>query len=346
MADLEFPQVVHQQVPDGPALDAVTVDHLPGAHLAGDVERPGGGGGVVGEPAQRAHQLVEERAAVSAVAPARLSGFRGGLHHLHAVSDGDVAGLPAFRRHDHGDAGQRDLPGRLARGMLPAQLVQRGEPPGIAGACQRGGQVLRRRGGQQPAHAGPDHVCADQDRQALGAPVLKAADGGVGAAGGGRSGRQDPPVGGLLRAGGHPPLLPGPARHRGQPVQHAADAPAHLGLVVGALEGERGGEHPGQDASPRGPGLLPRRRVDPWRKLPAQPGQVTPVRGPQPGAAGGGWLSLCPRCRGHRGPPGNSTPSDSGRYSGAPPAGSEGAAARRAWWARTLAIVSSTGAEV
>ena len=241
-------------------------------------------GSAGGKPAQRPHQLVEERAVARAVASFCPGGFRGGLHHLQAVPDGDLVGPSAFRGHDHSDAGQRDQPGCLAGAQLAALLLHGGEPFRVAGAGHRGSKVLRRRGGQQPAHAGTDHVSADQDCQAAGMPGPEVAQGGAGAAVRRRGRRQDPPVGCLLGSGCGPPLLPGLARHGRQPVQHAAGAPAHLGLVLIAAGGERLGEHPGQDASPRGSGLFPCNRVRPRRELPSQLNQAPLFQGPQPDA--------------------------------------------------------------
>ena len=141
-------------------------------------------------------------------------------------------------------------------------------------------------------------------------------------------------------------ILPGSSRHSGQPVQHGAHTSPHLGLVFGVVGGERRGKHPGKDTPARGFGGFPRHGIRPGRELLSQFEQVATIRAVSPLVAArpgrGGRNQHC----GHREAPGNSTYSESERYSGVVAAGVDGPAARRAWWARMLAIVSSTGAEV
>ena len=103
---LAFPQVVHQQVPDGPALDVVPVDQLLAAELALRSQRPGRRH-LVCQDAGSSQQLVEVRAAGTVAVLQVL----GDPQQLQAVADGDVSDQAAFGRQDGRDPALRQLRG-------------------------------------------------------------------------------------------------------------------------------------------------------------------------------------------------------------------------------------------
>ena len=156
-------QVVDQQVPDRAAGQVIAVDQLPGGQLAADarVEHPRPGRGARRQEARRVQQLVEVRSSVIAVSP----GTRTGLQQLQAVPDGDIASHAALDGHDDRDLEHRPAGGGDADRRRPGGLLQRGEAGRIPDAGHVGGQMRRRRRGQQPAQVRPDHVAADQQSQ-------------------------------------------------------------------------------------------------------------------------------------------------------------------------------------
>lgn len=90
----------------------------------------------------------------------------GSLEQLDTVSDAHRGDRAALGGQDHPDPGQGLLPGLQPDSALGAQLFERGERVGIAGAGHLGGQPATCRGeAQQPGQAGPDHVGADQHQQ-------------------------------------------------------------------------------------------------------------------------------------------------------------------------------------
>ena len=92
-------EVLHQQVPDGPALDAVGVDDLLDAAAALDPQRPQPFGRRGREHAGLLEQRVEQwpaRAAPEVMLPQRCG-------QLDAVADGDVADEAALADRDPGD---------------------------------------------------------------------------------------------------------------------------------------------------------------------------------------------------------------------------------------------------
>ena len=177
-------------------------------------------------------QLVEVRSSVIAVP----LGTRTGLQQLEAVPGGDIAGHAALDGHDDGDLEHRPAGGGDADRRRPGGLLQRGEAGRIPDAGHVSGQMRRRRRGQQPAQVRADHVAADQQPQgaAEGLPHGPVA-------GRDPSGVLQPPLSDvapvLARRGpaaGMPPVLPGSARLRLQPVQHPDDPqpPGITGLIV------------------------------------------------------------------------------------------------------------------
>ena len=108
---LAFAQVVHQQVPDRAAFDAVAVDQLPAAELALGLQRPPGRGSLAEDP-RGPQQLVEVRAGGFAAAQQ----VPGDQQQFQAVADGDVSDLAALGGQD----GRPWRPGWPRCGAAPA----------------------------------------------------------------------------------------------------------------------------------------------------------------------------------------------------------------------------------
>jgi hypothetical protein len=129
-----------------------------------------------------------------------------------AVADPHLLDQAALDGHDDRDLGQCPLPTLQSDPALSAQRGQRGEGARIAGPGHLGGQVVPRRcEPQQPVHAGPDRVGADQHQQPR-AQVrhrLPPADS-----------DRPAPVRVILRAAGPPPLLPAVTGLGSQPVHY------------------------------------------------------------------------------------------------------------------------------
>ena len=96
--ELVLLKVIHEQVTDRPASDAILADQLGGTELAPCGEHPHAGRRLRREHAGRAEQLIE----IQSLAPRT-------LYHAHragqfqAVAGGDVAGSASFGGHDGGD---------------------------------------------------------------------------------------------------------------------------------------------------------------------------------------------------------------------------------------------------
>ncbi|MGV4988970.1 hypothetical protein ACVB8X_40960 [Streptomyces sp. NRAIS4] len=159
---LPLPQVVHDQIADRPALDAVAVHQLLDAQLAkGKAECPDRCRGVLREDAQGAQPQIE------VVLPLPAAGMHPalGVDELHAVADRDVADESALAGQEGRDACRGDL-GVLARVRQPGlgQLAQACEPVGIVELSHGRGKIPVR-AGEHPRQTTADDVCADQHEQ-------------------------------------------------------------------------------------------------------------------------------------------------------------------------------------
>ena len=105
-----FGEVLHQQIPYGPALDAVLVDDLLDAAASFDPQRPQPRWRAGGQHASVLEQRVEQRPASAAPEVMLLQSRR----QLDAVADGDVADQAALADHH---------PGELAQGIDRAQPI-------------------------------------------------------------------------------------------------------------------------------------------------------------------------------------------------------------------------------
>jgi hypothetical protein len=159
---LPFPQVVHEQVADRLALQAVSVDELLDGQLSlGHAERADGGRGAGGEDPEGVQAEVEVDLLLAAAGVDQPLG----IGHLHAVPDGDVGDGAALAGQNGRDPGGREpgiCPGRRRPGFR--QLAQPGEPGGVAHFRHDRGQVPVGPG-HHPGHAGADHVPAGEHQQ-------------------------------------------------------------------------------------------------------------------------------------------------------------------------------------
>ena len=347
---LPFTQVVHQQVPDRAAFDAVAADQLLAAELALGLQRPAGRGSGAEDP-RGPQQLVEVRAGGIAAAQQ----VPGDLQQLQAVTDRDAGDQAALGGQDDRDPAQRQLRGVAVDVSRLADHGQGSEPGRVADPGH-----LRRKAGrgsrrQQPAQARADHVRADQQHDR---PPGQQRDmlGITGSpAGGGQPPGQQPPPRGVARGvgpAGDPPVLPGVTRLGLQPVQHPDQATTALLVQVPPAGGERRRQQPPEHLRFRLAGQRPACRCRPRRET----AQKRCRRGricrqwPRPlidrharPLDDGGRATVAA----HRGSCPNSTLSDSGRYPAAAPAPSCPAGGRsrlRAWCATTAAMTSLAGA--
>ncbi|MGD0069646.1 MAG: hypothetical protein ABSB76_40315, partial [Streptosporangiaceae bacterium] len=159
---LPFPQVVHEQVADGLALEAVAVDELLDGELPlGHAERADRGGGIGGKHAEgvQAEVEVDFLLASAGLHPPL------GVSQLHAVTDGDVGDDAALAGKQGRDPGRREpgvLPGRRRPGL--GQLPQPGKPGRITRFRHDRRQVVVG-ARQHPGQPGPDHVPAGEHQQ-------------------------------------------------------------------------------------------------------------------------------------------------------------------------------------
>ena len=213
---LAFPQVVHEQVADGPAVQLVAVDQLVRRELTRGAERPQPPGRLVSEGPQLAQHPVEDL-----VIPGRAGeAFSFAVHQFQRVADGDVSQNAALSSDDLGAAAQREARGDGGHaGIGVAQLAKTREPLRVADAGQVTDQgALAGRACHQAAQGGADKIAADHHDQRsgqLGAqpahfPAVFVLPGDRHLAPGAAHG---------VGAAGHPALLPRLARLIGQPVQ-------------------------------------------------------------------------------------------------------------------------------
>ena len=139
-------------------------------------------------------------------------------------------------------------------GSVRASAASAAKPAGSRDAGHLGGEVFRDCRGQQPRHAGPDDIAADQREH----PAAQGDEIGPGVAAG-PAGVTEPGCGHLppgqvargVGAAGHPPVLPGAAGLLFQPVHQLGQADSPAGLQLVPVSGERGREQPRQhEAAP------------------------------------------------------------------------------------------------
>ena len=263
--EVPFPEVAHQQVPDGDALDAVLDDQLVRGELAAGGEHPDAGRGLGREHPGCPQQLVEVHSRASGLSLDRPR--RGG--QLQAVPGGDVADQAAFGGHDRCDTAERQVPGQRADLLGLACPAERREGTGVTGPGHLAGEQLQARAGQQPSRVRPDQVPADHQEQ----PGSQAAA--QGAAGGCPARRGNPPGGdlapagaGLASAGGRPAFLPRAAGLPAEPVQDLPEDPPPLLLAAPAAEPEWRGRQQRPCFFPAYCGPRPPAGAFPGRELP------------------------------------------------------------------------------
>ena len=159
--EVPFPEVAHQQVPDGDALDAVLADQLVRGELAAGGEHPDAGRGLGREHPGCPQQLVEVHSRAPGLSLDRPR--RGG--QLQAVPGGDVADQAALGGHDRCDTAERQVPGQRADLLGIACPAERREGTGVTGPGHLAGEQLQARAGQQPSRVRPDQVPADHQEQ-------------------------------------------------------------------------------------------------------------------------------------------------------------------------------------
>ncbi len=320
-------EVLDQQVPDGPALDAVPVDDLLDAAAALDAKCP--------KPQRRAgrqhagllEQGVEQRPARTAPEVVFLQ--RGG--QLDAVTDGDVTDQAALADHDPGELVQGVGPGCGCRVL--SELFEPLESIGVAGGPGLG-EHHRQALPQQPRVAGADRLPGDQEHQSRGQFIAPMALGCAASL----QGQIGPLEAGVVRPAGHPAILPGLSGLAFEPVQQLAQAPPP-GLVAGQARtgvGEQS-QQPLDQALPALTGLPPARFAD--SRFPLQRiAHLMWFDGPGDVDVHGRVHRLSPMAVEVP----NSAASTSGRYPGAGGAGGLACSVRcRSWWARTWATTSS-----
>ena len=180
-AGLALAQVVHEQVPDRPAGDAVPVDELLGGELPGELgaDHPDGWRGGGRERPGGVQELVEERAGPPG-AGAVAGGLPGAVQQLDAVAGGDVGDEAALGGHDHRDPLDRRVERGVPDGGLLAQLPQGRDPGGVPEPAHLVGEPGRGRRRQQPGKARADDVAADQLGHARPEPGVQARAQGAG----------------------------------------------------------------------------------------------------------------------------------------------------------------------
>ena len=263
--EVPFPEVAHQQIPDGDALNAVLADQFGRGELAAGGEHPDAGRGLGREHPGCPQQLVEVHSRAPGLSLDRLR--RGG--QLQAVPGRDVADEAALGGHDRCDTAERQVPGQRADLLDLACPAERCEGTGVTGPGHLAGEQLKAGAGQQPPRVRPDQVPAEQQEQ----PGSQAAAPG---AAGGRPARCGKPPGGdlapagagLAGAGGRPAFLPRAAGLPAEPVQDLPEDPPPLLLAAPAAEPERRGRQQRPRFLPAHCGPRPPCGAFPGRELP------------------------------------------------------------------------------
>jgi hypothetical protein len=214
-------EVLHQQVPDGPALDAVAVHDLRDAAAPLDPQRPQPRRRPGGEHAGVLEQGVEQRPARAAPEMVLFQGSG----QLQAVAHGDVADQAALADHHPGDLVQRIRAGPGRR--VPGLDLQAAEGTGVEGGPGLG-EHHRHPLAQQPPVAGPDDLPGheqDEAREQLVAVMTPDRDTPL-------QRQFSPAEADGVGPAGQPSLLPGVSGLPLEPVQQLGQ-PAPPGLVPG-----------------------------------------------------------------------------------------------------------------
>jgi hypothetical protein len=217
---LAFPQVVHQQVTDGPAGQVMPVDHLLRSPLARGAQFPQPAGRCRAEGPQLAKQPVTGRG--RGPGGAEHAGL--GVQQLQQVADPDAVEHPALGGHDHRGPPHRMGAGgcrhRAARPVL-AQVPEPREALRVAECGHGARQFGVASGPDQPGKRRAHYVAGDhrdQRRRQRAGPAHAREVPAARPPGG-----QLPPGGpGLLGAACQPPLLPAVTVLVLQPVQQQA----------------------------------------------------------------------------------------------------------------------------
>ena len=161
---LAFPQVVDQQVTDGPAGQVMPVDHLLRGPLARGAQFP--------QPRRRCRaegsQLAQQPVAGRGLAPGGTEHAGLGIEQLQDVADLDISEHPALGGQDHRSPAQRVMAGRLrhrAAGPGLAQVPEPREALRVAGCGHGPRQLSVVPGSDQPRQGRAHHVAGDHRDQ-------------------------------------------------------------------------------------------------------------------------------------------------------------------------------------
>ena len=258
---LAFPQVVHEQVTDGPAGELVTVDQFGGRALPC--------GAQLAQPGRRCRaegpHLAEQPVAGGAFASGRAVDVCLGVQQLKEIPDGDAGEHAALGGQDDRSSLQRAGAGRGRHGRGGAAVTQRPQPRESFGVAERGhgaGKLgVLASAGYQPGQGGAHDAGADRrdqrrdqrrgHRGIASGPVQPAA------------GQLPPRSPGGVGSAGQPALLPAAAFLALEPVQQCPQRTGLPGpqagqMLVHLLAGLRAGgpvrgRRPRREAGPRGP---------------------------------------------------------------------------------------------
>ena len=246
-------EVLHHQVPDGPAFDAVLADDLLDAAASVDAQRPQPQRSGGGQDPGLLEQCVEQRAARASPEMVFLQGGR----QLDTVADGDVGDEPALADHYPGELVQSVRTGPPDR--ILRVLLEPAESPGIDRHTGLG-QHQRVTLPHQPPVGRPDHLPGHQQHQTAGQLVAPMPRGWF------TTQRQSGPFkAGRVRPARQPPVLPGLTGLALQPVQQLGQ-PAPPRLVPAATRARVG--EGGQQ--PLGQGMPLLARLPPASRQPAR----------------------------------------------------------------------------
>ncbi|MEU6904249.1 hypothetical protein ABZ935_02615 [Streptomyces coeruleorubidus] len=252
---LTFTEIVHQQVTDSTAAQAIAVDQFLRGSLSQVADLAQIPRGILSESSELVQQAVEHLGPHHR--PLEHHGL--GLKQFQDVADGDVGDRAALRREDEGAAAKRCSDGARPHAVgLSTQLSQPLKSVRVSAVCHGADQHSLAAGpGGQPVHRRPQQLSTDHRRQgpthhrhapgrlqaALVKPLLD----------------HRPPGGaGLFDAAGLPPFLPGLPGLIFQPVQHHDDAVFMAQFAAGVLQ--RVGRT-GQQSGRLGAGALDARPV-------------------------------------------------------------------------------------
>ncbi len=160
---LAFPQVVHEQIANGTALQLVAVDEFLWRELASGAESPQPVGRLLSEDSQLAQHPVEDLVITGRAG----EGFGFPVHQFQRVTNGDIGQDAALGGDDFSATPQREAHGDVGHvGICVTHCAETGESLRVAGPFQVAGQgALAGRACHQAAQRGPDKIAADRHDQ-------------------------------------------------------------------------------------------------------------------------------------------------------------------------------------